>query len=330
MSFLLLIIMGIISIAIINMLIRYPLSHSIPTERGMHSNPIASSGGVAILLSYLFITIYAYITHDHNLTLASPIISLSIITFIGYIDDRYKLSKIFRFLSQLFISLMIVISSNDLTIFEIIIWTAFFLFFINIYNFMDGIDGLATSQSIFILLCISVLGNYYSISSLSLFIIPLVVFLFYNLSPSKIFLGNAGSYMLGMLISILIYNDVNYSSNIVSLNHIITIVIVLTVFIADSSYTLVSRFLYKYFDTKSISISLRHITTAHNVHNYQLMAKKYNDHNKVTLYLMLYNILWCFPLAYISQILSNFSLVFIIFSYMPYLIYCYNNNTGKD
>ena len=129
-----------------------------------------------------------------------------LITIIGFCDDKYELSKIFRFVAQGIISCLTILSF-DLALSEIIIWMIFFIFFINIYNFMDGIDGLAASQAIFILLCFSFFNNFYSINSLILYIIPIIIFLLYNVSPSKIFLGNTGSYLLGLLIAILIFNS---------------------------------------------------------------------------------------------------------------------------
>ena len=330
MSIMLILMVTIIAFIFIKTFIKYPLSTSEPSERGMHNENTPSSGGLAILGSYIVITLYPYLSHSHNLTLSSPIISLTLISIIGYADDKLKLTKTFRFILQALISLIVILSSSDLSLLESILWLAFFLYFINIYNFMDGIDGIATSQAIFVLFSLSMLNNFYPIGSIILFIIPLIIFLFYNTSPSKIFLGNAGSYLIGMLISILIFKSTLLFNNENYISHIFSILILLTIFIGDASYTLLARFFYKFKLSKNILVSLKHITTPHNLHNYQILAKKYHNHNKVNLYLMLYNILWCFPLAYLSQIFPNFALLFIIFSYVPYLIYCYKNNTGKD
>ena len=185
------------------LLIRYPVSISVPSSRGLHLDQKPSSGGLAIFGAYLLISIYAFIIHHHGVTLSSPILSLFLITIIGFCDDKYELSKIFRFVAQGIISCLTILSF-DLALTEIIIWMIFFIFFINIYNFMDGIDGLAASQAVFILLCFSFFNNFYSINSLILYIIPIIIFLLYNVSPSKIFLGNTGSYLLGLLIAILI------------------------------------------------------------------------------------------------------------------------------
>ena len=318
-----------IAFIFINLLIKYPITVATPTKRGMHSNVMPSSGGLAILGTYICVTLYPYLIHTHSLSIGSPIISLTLIALLGYLDDKFKLSKVFRFFSQAVISILLVINSYELSMFEIIFWVSFFIFFINIYNFMDGIDGLATSQAIFILVSFIILENFYSFGALILFIIPLLIFLFYNLKPSKIFLGNAGSYMLGMLIVILVFNSTYITNNIDILNHISVTLILLTIFIADSLYVLLARFIYRLRSSNSILLSLSYITTPHNTHCYQMLAKKYSNHNKVNLFLMSYNILWCLPLSIFCQVYIQYSIVFILFSYIPYFIYCYNNNVGK-
>jgi len=319
-----------IAFILTNLLIKYPMSLATPSKRGMHSKVIPSSGGLAILGTYICVTLYPYLIHAHPLSISSPILSLTLIGVLGYLDDKFELSQVFRFFSQTVISTLLVINSYELNIFEIIFWISFLVFFINIYNFMDGIDGLATSQAIFILVSFTILENFYSFSALILFIIPLIIFVFYNIKPSKIFLGNSGSYMLGMLIAILLFNSTYISNDINIFNHILSALILLTIFIADSLYVLLARFFYRFRSSNNILLSLSYITTPHNTHCYQILAKKYNNHNKVNLFLMSYNIFWCLPLSIVCQFYIQYSIIFLLFSYVPYFVYCFNNNVGKE
>ena len=319
-----------IAFILTNLLIKYPMSLATPSKRGMHSKVIPSSGGLAILGTYICVTLYPYLIHEHPLSISSPILSLTLIGVLGYLDDKFELSQVFRFFSQTVISTLLVINSYELNIFEIIFWISFLVFFINIYNFMDGIDGLATSQAIFILVSFTILENFYSFSALILFIIPLIIFVFYNIKPSKIFLGNSGSYMLGMLIAILLFNSTYISNDINIFNHILSALILLTIFIADSLYVLLARFFYRFRSSNNILLSLSYITTPHNTHCYQILAKKYNNHNKVNLFLMSYNIFWCLPLSIVCQFYIQYSIIFLLFSYVPYFVYCFNNNVGKE
>ena len=147
--------LSVLTIIFIQILIKFPMSKAFPTNRGMHTYEMPSSGGLGILASYICISIFAYFYHGHPFKLSSPIFALTLIAILGYIDDRYRMTKSLRFLIQGIISLVLISSTFQLSLLEIILWTSFFLFFINIYNFMDGIDGLAVSQSIYILISLS-------------------------------------------------------------------------------------------------------------------------------------------------------------------------------
>ena len=229
------------------------------------------------------------------------------------------------------LAIWIVSINAEVSIFLKIFWVLFIVYLINIYNFMDGIDGLATAQAIFILLSMGLLTSYYSISHYVIFIIPLLVFLYFNISPAKIFLGNSGSYQIAVLLSILFYKSSYLEGNYLNFNFIISMFILLTVFICDATYTLISRLInqYKKLDYNIIQ-SLIMITSPHRLHNYQIMTIANHNHNKTTMQIMMYNFFWCLPLAYLLQVYNHLSLFFLFLSYLPYLVLCYKNKSGID
>ena len=112
----------------------------------------------------------------HSVTFNSMILILLMGTLLGFLDDKYSLSKLIRFIAQFLLALWIVSINSELSIFLKIFWVLFIVYLINIYNFMDGIDGLATAQAVFILFSMGILTSYYSIGHLVIFIIPLLVF----------------------------------------------------------------------------------------------------------------------------------------------------------
>ena len=301
------------------LLIKYPVSLSIPTNRGLHNKDTASSGGIAIMAGILIMPISLPMSFIYSLILA---------TLMGFIDDKYSLSKGIRFLGQALIAMMIVFSAPASIGPIMLLWMIFIIYFINIYNFMDGIDMIATMQGIFFLLASGLIFNNYS----PIFL-PLLAFLFFNLPPAKIFLGNAGSYLIGTLLSCYIY-FIGYDFSLTT--EIISCFILLTIFIVDSTYVLLKRFCKKFIiDKESLNISIRHVMEPHCSHNYQILAKKYSSHKKVVIILMSYNILWCLPLAYLctNTFLSNnivLSLLFLFLSYCPYIYYCHKNESGKE
>ena len=302
------------TILITFLLIKKPISISVPSDRGLHNEKIPSSGGIAILLGLL---IFSGQFSDNILY------ALVFSTIIGFLDDKYSLSKVVRFLSQFVIALFIIASHFEYS-FITLFWIIFIIYFINIYNFMDGIDALASSQSVYFISSLALLYGFFPAIT-----IPIIAFLFFNISPAKIFLGNSGSYLLGALLASYIFN---MGYDFLYINEIIIYLILLTIFLADATYTLVRRFLYKYLDRKDTFIeSIKYITEAHCTHNYQILAKKYNNHATVVRLLMAYNIFWCLPLAYLAfygndNIIN--SIICLLLSYIPYFVWCYKNDTG--
>ncbi len=189
---------------------------------------------------------------------------------------------------------------------------------------MDGIDSLASLQSIFFISSLSLLYGFFPATTL-----PIIAFLFFNLTPAKIFLGNSGSYLLGTLLASYIFNmgfDFQY------LNEIIIYAVLLTIFLVDSTYTLVRRFIYIFMEKKySLKQSILYITEPHRTHNYQLLTIEHKNHIIVNIMLLVYNIFWCLPIAYLiligNQGLTS-SFLLLLASYLPYAIWCYKNNAG--
>tara|TARA_Y100000816_G_C26052904_1_gene552247 strand:- start:142 stop:1134 length:993 start_codon:yes stop_codon:yes gene_type:complete len=312
-------------------LIKKPLVKSIPTDRGLHQFETASSGGLAILIGFSI----SLIIGSEKLPLLLAI--LIPITIIGIIDDIYHTSKFIRFGAQIIFSFAALYLMNGMSLDYLTIFIIIFLmtYFINAYNFMDGIDSLVTFQTLFILLCFILLIEINPLwnNIIIIMISSLFGFLIFNLSPAKLFLGNSGSYLLGMYISILILG-LYYMFDL----NIFTILIICTIIIVDTVYVILKRysdkFLTHYSKSTSLSSSLitsiKYVTEAHCTHNYQQLTKKYKSHNKVVLLIMMYNILWCLPLSKISMIYYETGALWLLLSYTPYIIWCYSNKAGID
>ena len=111
----------------------------------------------------------------------------------------------------------------------------------------------------------------------------------------------------------------------------VPLLILMTTFYVDATYTLIIRFIKK-FITKESSIikSIMYITEAHRTHLYQKLALRKNSHLKTVFIIMTYNIIWCLPLYYLSFNYIDYSLFFLFLSYFPYTYYCYRNNAGTE
>ncbi len=323
----------IITFILTSLLVKYPISLSFPTNRGLHNQPIATSGGIAI-----FFGISSILFFEFDIDILNLLILFGVIMLVGSIDDKINLSILIRFIVQILLLIIFISlypSSFVHNLFTILIFVIISTYFINIFNFMDGIDLLASLQTIFTLA--SLLIIFYEV----LMVIPylyeiitftissLLSFIIFNKSPAKIFLGNSGSYLLGFMLLSIFYFIIGDN-----IYNIYSILIIFTIFLCDSTYTLKARFITHLFSSKHQSIykriyeSLSILSSPHKTHLYQKLAQKFISHRRVNLYLMSYNIFWCFPLALISSKFAEYSILTLILSYIPYIIWCYSNRAG--
>lgn len=221
-----------------------------PNERSLHRRATVTGGGVAVAL--VVITVWSglwMIGKAPNPVLLVPIAGLSLI---GLMDDVHNLGWIPKLGLQLVLAVVFVSvygSFSQLEAFGLaldapalnavfsILWI---LALVNIYNFMDGIDGLAGGYGA---LKACVLGLWFAVlggDGLSLYLYGVMAaclgFLIWNWSPARIFLGDSGSMMLGgTLASIAILGQREYDIPLGAF------ILLYAVFIGDTMYTLARR-----------------------------------------------------------------------------------------
>lgn len=217
-----------------------------PNSRSLHSKAIPRSGGIAIfsgaLLPFGFY-FNGYLSESHILF---PLLGFMILAMVSLLDDIKALSPQIRitahFLgSALFILQFFQISSIQSALhFGIIIFSV--VWFINLYNFMDGLDGLCGSMSLSGFLIFGIIFFQYKILGLSLFCFifagAVIAFLVFNFPPAKIFMGDSGSIGIGYLFAVLSI----YSINKGIFSPLIPLMLFLP-FIYDASLTLAKRIL---------------------------------------------------------------------------------------
>lgn len=201
-----------------------------PNERKVHSTPVPSLGGVGIFAGFIF-TILSSISFKNVTELQYIIAAAIIIFFLGVKDDILGVSPTKKIIGQTAAAFLIIykgglritdmhgffglheipqIQSMLLTYFTIVV-------VINAVNLIDGVDGLAGT---FGLMATTFLGFYflkadvlpYSVLSFS-FAGSLVGFLFFNFKKAKIFMGDTGSLLTGLLCSVLVLKFLNISAS---------------------------------------------------------------------------------------------------------------------
>ena len=300
---------------------------SVPSNRDMHKKTVSSLGGISVFVS-LIILLILYFSLETEFNLLAIVLSTIIIFSLGVFDDLYNLQKSLRIMIQYLASFILLNFMFQFDYTQSLLYSAIFIYLINTYNFMDGIDCLAINQYIFI--CVALAIHQPVEPSLSfinpIYLSPIIIgFYFFNLSPARIFLGNSGSYLLGFLVSIF-YIDA-YENNYIS---IYIILIIHSVFIVDTMFTLFIRFIShlssinklnsKYLS--NIIKSLLYITSPHKLHAYQKICQLNSSHMKTSFGILLYNLFWLLPLSLLSAHNTNFSFIILILAFLPYLSIC--------
>ncbi|MFN8252540.1 MAG: MraY family glycosyltransferase [Ferruginibacter sp.] len=201
-----------------------------PDERKVHKTVIPTLGGVGIFAGFIIATLMGVpsnITSELQYFAAASIV----IFFLGLKDDILILSASKKFIGQLLAAGIIIkfggiqlnnmhgflgiyeiprIASIVLTIFTIIVIT-------NSFNLIDGVDGLAGSLGVLTTL---VFGTYFYMAGQLTYAVmafaltgATIGFLIYNFSPAKIFMGDTGSLLLGLINSVLVIKFINVAGN---------------------------------------------------------------------------------------------------------------------
>lgn len=200
----------------------------IPNERSMHKSAVPRGAGIAIFMSVLIVQIL--FNWNHFYTYFFIYLAIAIVFIIGVIDDIFDTSPRLKFLfifiagaflywNEIYIGTLGNYFGYELTI-PLLIALPFTLFAIagltNALNLIDGLDGLAASESLIILSTFFAIGMLYNdtliITLSSSFIASLLVFLFFNWNPARIFMGDSGSLTLGFVIATLSILSLKYAS----------------------------------------------------------------------------------------------------------------------
>lgn len=203
-----------------------------PGERHSHTTSTPSLGGIGIFAGMLF-SIIMWTPFKYFGDLQYILCAFIILFLIGAKDDIVPMSPGRKFLGQIFAAAILVFKANVILtsfygifgIYEIPYWFAVavsmftILVIINAFNLIDGINGLSGSLGILISF---ILGSwFFMVDRIELAIVAFslagatVAFLKYNVTPAKIFMGDTGSLLLGLVCSILTIEFIEHHNTLV-------------------------------------------------------------------------------------------------------------------
>jgi UDP-GlcNAc:undecaprenyl-phosphate/decaprenyl-phosphate GlcNAc-1-phosphate transferase len=193
----------------------------LPDSRKLHTSHIASLGGVGIFLGF-FLSCLLTISGKQNFELQYFFASALVIVFLGLKDDILIISALKKFLGQL-AAAAILIHLADIRIDSMhgifglgtlpepvsyLISYITIIVIVNAYNLIDGVDGLAGSLGV---VTTSLFGIYFFMAEMPEYSLiafgmagSLLAFLVFNFNPAKIFMGDSGSLLLGLVNAILV------------------------------------------------------------------------------------------------------------------------------
>jgi len=305
----------------------------IPNERSSHITPTPRGGGIAFVATSLIGFLLLLLNNALNGTeLLALCCAGSIVAIAGHLDDRQKISGATVRLVLHAISAIILVAGvgipSELALFDrtvntglvgSILGVVYLVWMLNLFNFMDGTDGIAASEAIFVLLAGALL-SYHVLSDANHSPAAIVLaastfgFILYNWSPAKIFMGDVGSGFLGIVIGGLSLIAANQDRELLWVW-----IILLAAFVSDATVTLIRRLLRK---------QKPHV--AHRSHAYQHLAIGLNSHAKVALLVLAVNIAWLLPIAFLVADKQVAGTTGVIIAYVPLLIAALAFGAGKD
>ncbi|MFO2464107.1 glycosyltransferase family 4 protein [Pseudomonas sp. 15FMM2] len=303
---------------------RYALAKSIidvPNARSSHTVPTPRGGGVSIVLTFLFTLPLLLMAGLAPLSAAVALGGAgALVALIGFMDDHGHIAARWRLLGHFFAAgwaLFWLGGLPPITFFGMAVylsWLGQFLavlylvWMLNLYNFMDGIDGIASVEAICV--CLGACLLYWLAGFEGLIWLPMLLaaavagFLFWNFPPARIFMGDAGSGFLGIILGVLSIQAAWASSQLLW-----AWLILLGVFVVDATFTLIRRL-----------VRGDKVYEAHRSHAYQFASRRFGRHLPVTLAVACINSLWLLPIALCVVYLGLDGASAVVVAYLPLVI----------
>lgn len=291
----------------------------VPNPRSSHSVAKPRGGGVAIAIA----TLAALLVLGVLSAVAWPSVwgllgGGGLVALIGFVDDRRHVAPRWRLLGHFAAALWVLVwlgGAPPLPVFGSLLKLGllgyglaalYVVWVLNLTNFMDGIDGIAAVETVSVCLYGALLYAIAGSGDL-VWLGPLVLasatfgFLVWNWPPAKIFMGDAGSGFLGLMLAAF-----SLQAGWASPNLSWSWLILLGVFIVDATVTLIRR-----------AIRGEKLYEAHCSHAYQHAARRWGAHKPVTMAVGAINLCWLFPISLLVARGSLAGLLGLVIAYAP-------------
>ncbi|HUI61723.1 MAG TPA: glycosyltransferase family 4 protein [Steroidobacteraceae bacterium] len=306
---------------------RFALKHGfldIPNDRSSHERVTPRGGGLAIVVTSAAAGIGLLLTHGVSVSLLVALLGGgAAVAAVGFVDDRVPVRPVVRLGIHVLAAAWAVAWLGGLSDVRLggqvvhlgiagyvlamlgIVWT------LNLFNFMDGIDGIAASEAAFIACAAALLGPLKppvwdsGVSAFAwVFACACGGFLLWNWPPARIFMGDVGSGYLGYVIAVLGLQATHADPGALWIWLILG-----SLFFLDATLTLVRR-----------SLRGERVQEAHRSHAYQWLARRWGSHLPVTLLTLALNLLWLLPCAVLASSFPSRALLIVLLAQAPLVL----------
>lgn len=311
---------------------RYALAAQImdiPNARSSHTRPTPRGGGVAIVLSFSLLALWFTWSGVIPMRVAVALLGSGLaIALVGFLDDLGHVNSKIRLLCH-FVAAGWALAwlggvppfpvfgcTVDLGWFAVVLVAAYLAWMLNLYNFMDGIDGIASLEAITV--CMGGALTWWLAAGTPYWIVPVGFaacvfgFLVWNFPPAKIFMGDSGSGFIGITIGV-----ISVWAGHDNPPAFWCWFILIGCFMVDATVTLLRR----------MSRGSR-FDEAHRAHAYQYAARRAGAHRPVTVTVALINLLWLLPLAICVALGHLDGVLGVVIAYAPLIWLAYRFKAG--
>jgi Fuc2NAc and GlcNAc transferase len=293
----------------------------IPNDRSSHTTATPRGGGLAMVLAasaaFIVLAVHGMISRPLAIAL---LVGGGAVALIGFVDDRRPLPAGLRLAVHIVAATWAVAWLGGLPpiraggfVFAAgwigavlavlgVVWS------LNLFNFMDGIDGIAASEAAFVTGAATLLflpaGTSGATSAAAVFCAAVVGFLPWNWPPARIFMGDVGSGYLGFVIAVLAL-----AATVRDPVAVWVWLILGGVFFVDATVTLVRR-----------TFRGDRLHEAHRSHAYQWVARRWGRHLPVTVAVLAINLLWLLPAAWLASHHPPWAAWIVLASFLPLVL----------
>ncbi len=216
---------------ILQLVKKYSL-YDVPDHRKEHKIPVATFGGIAIWAG-MVTSIMLWFSFSNQAVVISFMFSLVILFSLGIMDDLKNLSARYKLVIEIGLATIMAIAGTRITTFNGLFGinelplTAQYTFTVlaivgitNAFNLIDGIDGLAGGLGFMSLITLGIFLTLCGDKNMALIAFSLagglLAFLYFNLNPARIFMGDTGSLILGFVIAIMCIRLIQVNNSLAS------------------------------------------------------------------------------------------------------------------